>query len=404
VAPKRESDGRAEWLDVGTERPGATGTRWLVALVALVVLVAVISVAVHRRTPVSAPDPQPTRPTPVVIPTMPPSPATRPTRTGPPPRSSVQVTELARPLLSDAEAWEIVGWSDRGVIRVAPSDGILTRTSAPPLASSGPLTIATGRRVVIVRPADAVDGYVVRDGSTARRLSGSFARASFVFPGPDQDHLWTATSVEDDGAPGVRRITIALVDLNGRATGETLPLPHQGSEYSLQSDGLGYLVSAGTGGFYVARPAGLRKVTGGSLLAVGSTRWLTYDCDDRSRCRVNVVDRADGVRRQVPGAAPKMWAPGLISPDGRLASVLTAEADGQVRLELIDLSTGARRNVSIRISTEQPQVQSWSPDGRWLLVLDERGRLMAVDPATAKVRLVSDAIPPMSVITIRSTS
>lgn len=101
---------------------------------------------------------------------------------------------------------------------------------------------------------------------------------------------------------------------SGRA-GSARPVQFSTGVATAAADDTGYLVVTGTGGVYDARPDGLHRITSGALLAVGRTRWLTTECDDRHHCATVVIDRNSGVRRVLSLAVDDSNTPyGVISP------------------------------------------------------------------------------------------
>ena len=142
-----------------------------------------------------------------------------------------------------------------------------------------------------------------------------------------------------------------LVGMDGRRTGPSIAAPPQGSPVNASlvaiPDQTGYLLFPGIGGVYDVRPGGTSRVTTGTVLAVGPTRWLAAECNSRARCRLVVIDRSTGVRyllsthpplsTRINGAG--LSTVGVISPDGATAAVPVGSP--QARIEIIDLATGA---------------------------------------------------------------
>lgn len=277
---------------------------------------------------------------------------------------------------------------------------MITVNRVPGLLSSGPVTATAGRDFVVIRPWDEVQGYLVRDGLPAQPLEGLLTSAQTVGTGPDSVHVWAATAPRTWSSG--EKVRIRLVDAAGRATGSELPVPAGSSGFGGVSDGAGNLVIDGIGGTYLSRPAGLVKITAGDLLTVGPTRFLTVDCDDRGVCRTDVTDRRTGARRSLGVTDDQTPAgTGVISPDGRYASIVTqGGADGN-RSVLVDLTTGRRRPIAVDVESYGPQSETWSPDGRWLFITDQK-TLCAVDSASATVTAVTEVTTPLQLLAIRT--
>jgi hypothetical protein len=202
---------------------------------------------------------------------------------------------------------------------------------------------------------------------------------------------------------------MVLVGMDGRRTGPSIAAPPQGSPVNTSllaiPDQAGYLLFPGTGGAYDARPGGTSRVTTGTVLAVGPTRWLTAECSSHARCQPVVINRSTGVRyplsTRVPLSAPLDGAvpptAGVISPDGATAAVLLGSP--QARIEIIDLATGAAHALALRIDLSEAdmgwawETMAWSPDSRWLFVV-ARGDLDAVSQRTGQVTDLSHTLGP----------
>src|SRR5579859_8050973 len=281
-----------EFLDVGPERGAAFRLRrppklLLFVIAAMAVAVAVIAVVRSGGSPARSP-------------TTPPR-AAGPRSSAPGPSSTassgdvstptVSLTILGHPLLGVHARWELFGRGPGVVIRIQFADGRITRTAHPALASGGPVTFVTDAEGALVRPIDFVPGYLIPDGEPAREAPGPLGAGGPVFPGPDARHLWVSSSSGD---------RMVLVGMDGRRAGPSITAPPQGSPVNPSlvaiHDQAGYLLFPGTGGVYDARPGGTSRVTTGTVLAVGPTRWLTAECDGQARCRPMAIDRSTGVR------------------------------------------------------------------------------------------------------------
>jgi hypothetical protein len=296
--------------------------------------------------------------------------------------------------------WELFARGPTEVVRIQPALGRITRTPIPTLQSSGAVAFIAGPDRVLIRPWDYVPGYVVPDGSPVRELAGSLGKGGSILRGPDPSHLWVQSA--EDGS------TMSLVGLDGARTGPSIRLPVT-RQWPAMSDGAGYVLVRGVGGDYDARPDGLHRVTTGAVVAVGWTRWLAVECDDRARCVSVVVDRKDGSRRRLGSAQADVTVPtgGVIAPDGSVAAVYgTAPTEGSnsLTVHLINLLSGADHPLALSLSPDGFDGSVvWSPDSRWLFVVSDR-RLAVVDVRTRDVRDLGVALPPIEQLAVRAAT
>src|SRR5581483_8533137 len=88
-----------------------------------------------------------------------------------------------------------------------------------------------------------------------------------------------------------------------------------------------------------------------------------------------------GERRVIgPTTAPSSLAPGVVSPDGRLAAVARPSANRRFAIDLIQLGSGAERTVlDIPDAVFDDQTMVWSPDSRYLFVIGAGGSIQVID-------------------------
>jgi hypothetical protein len=348
--------------------------RWSILGVAVVLAVAAVLWARHGSTPPTA--------TPTLAAT-----SAVPLPTG----STPTVIRHGAPLLGVRAGWELFAEGPDGVARVELAAGRVTWTPVPVLNSSGPSAFLTGPGWAMIRPLDEVTGYLVTDGRPAAPLAGDLRQGGEALPGPDPGTVWL--NVEQ---------TLRLVDLTGRPTGPTIPVPE--NLFQPIPDGTGYALLTGTGGTYLAKPAGLTRVTTGQLLAAGPTRWLVRECDATYQCQTVAVDRATGTRQPLAMAPGRLYGSlGPISPDGTLAAVLEQDpTGGRPDVHLIDLRTGADRLPNLPLHPTGDGAMAWSPDSAWLFVANEDGRIWPLRAATAKVLELGAALPPVNKVAVRT--
>lgn len=313
----------------------------------------------------------------------------------------VAVSEVGHRLLGVRAGWQLLAYGPDQVIRIQLARGRITRTAVPSLQSTGPDTFVAGPSQAIIRPLDFVPGYLVPDGHPARRLRGVLAGGTpAVVPGPRPGQVWVQA--------GYQANSMSLAWMDGSRTALSMQLPPRGP-WLAASDGRGYALvfNVGSGGHagevYDVRPGGYRRI-GGSVAAIGPTRWLTVRCHRRHRCSNVVIDPATGARRTLPGRpAQAGQAPGVIAPDGSAAAIFRSAA-GQVTLHLINLESGTDRRVLVPAGqgSGNEQTLAWSPDSRWLFVVAAHGSLVAVNASTGQGQGIGVALPPVSQIAIRA--
>jgi WD40-like Beta Propeller Repeat len=320
-----------------------------------------------------------------------PSPTTGPTSEP----AQVVVSDVGHRMLGVTGRWELFARGASGVVRIELARGRVTTTAVPPLSSTGPVSFVVGRDWAVIRPLDRVAGYLVPDGKPARGLAAALDDVGPALPGPDDETLWV-----QGGSPG--QTTMTLVGADGRPTGTSVRLPADANGFA-EPDGTGRLMFYATGGVYLAGRSGVRRITSGVLVAVGPTRWVVRECDDRHRCATVVVDRNTGARRTLDVQVGQPYGPvGLISPDGSNAAFLENTQAGLVAAHLIDLASGTDRRLDVPVN--QPYgdaAMAWSPDGRWLFIAGADGQLFPVDPATGRVHDLGVSLPPISQLAIR---
>lgn len=390
------------WLDDGPDSapsppsppPRLPWPRWFTVVVVVLALAAAAAVINRVRTSSPA-TPAAASSTPV---TSRPAPSTSPPASTPArPPDPVTVIRLGHPLLGASTGWELIGRGTDVLVRIQPAAGRIVRTTIPDLRSGGPTSLLTGSDRVIIRPMDDVPGYLVPDGKPARELPVALNLDGPVFPGPAAGQMWVRPA--DDHQP-----VMALATLDGKRLADFVSVPRGSSSFEAVADGGGYLLYQSIGGVYQARPGGLRRISTGALLAVGSTGWLVAECDAQYRCSLVLVDRRSGARRTVPGDPVSRDRTGVLAPDGATAAMLDTGSTGSSGLYLLDLATGHRRAIDLSANMESfdgTSTLAFSPDSRWLFVIAVDGTLMAVNRATGAVSELAHSLPPLSQLVVR---
>ena len=386
-------NGRDEIVEFGGGR--SPGRRWVPrALLACLVVAAVVTVAVrglgHHTRPAARGAAVPAQPPPL------------------------RVTIVGHPLLGVTAGWELFARGPDDLLRIQLAQGRITQTHVPALETANPdVAFVIGAHEAVIRPSDLVPGYVVPDNGQARLLTGLFADGGPMIPGPaGSQAAWVTTGPPT--SPG-----LSLVTLTGHRSGPSIRFQPGGPQLPVTavSDGRGdVLVITGSYEVYDTGPGWDRPLPG-MVIAAGPAGWLIDVCNAQyTNCHDEVVDIASGSPRALPGPAPAdpyyfSWPPtGVISPDGSTAAVAEIGSAGLVTAHLIDLRTGAVRDLNVPLggpSTSLPlgganqYSMAWSPDGRWLFVAASGGMLVAVDPRTGQAESLGVRLPAVDQVAIR---
>jgi hypothetical protein len=398
----------AELLDVSWEKgrgEGGGGLRWLILLVIPVVALVVLQLqpdqqpsAAPPRTPIASNTRASTNTgTASVWPRRLSAKLARPGEDRWPARGKVTVTAVGHSLLGIRGGWDLFALADDAVVRIQPARGRLTTTRFPSLGSTVPRAfLVTGRGALVATPMGFVPGYLVADGDAARELPATLRGHITVVPGPDLDHVWVRV-VDDTGS-----FVFRLLDLDGTTAGSDIPAPPNMQDPMLP-DGSGHPCIWTTGGIYDVTDHGLDRITTGTLQAIGPTRWLVVECDDHDGCARVVIDKRTGTRRRLPGSPVDYFATGgVISPDGGTAAIFDPSESGML---LIDLASGASRRVPVRLGGQNLTGEvsaAWSPDSRWLFLVEDDGTLVAWDGSTGRLRHLGVGLPSLSKVAVRA--
>ena len=103
-------------------------------------------------------------------------------------------------------------------------------------------------------------------------------------------------------------------------------------------------------------------------MAVGHNRVHAVVCDERFQCGIEVLDgQGQPVdRRAIPDQGlPVQGSEAIAAPDGRLASIVWRDMQGQTNQVVVD---GVPVFESALLNNP-----TWSPDGRWLFIPADDG-------------------------------
>jgi hypothetical protein len=304
------------------------------------------------------------------------------------------VQQLAPKILGVTAGWDLFGLGPRALVRVQLAAGRVTSTGVPTIESSGPVALVAAADRVFIRPLDDVQSYEVVDGSPAAPLRTPLRQASVILPGPDLRHIWR--QIGSSNPP-----TLGLATLDGTLVGGRFSTPTN-AQSPLGPDGAGYFYFIGVGGVYDVRAGTLDRVTNGSVLAIGPSRWVAVECDDAYRCSTVTIDIGTGVRRVIGGPRSPNVPFGSVSPDGSFAATYQVGASGGITLQLLDLRSGGARFVDLPINQDlNDGTAVWAPDSSRLFVIDASNNIQVVDPATARVSPLGLRLPPVTQLAIR---
>lgn len=359
---------------------------WVAAPVAVVVLVAGGLVVQHRTTTGAAPvAPAPAAPT-AVVPAAP--------------------GEAGFALAGAGDA--VVYLQSTGAVQRAElGSGAATVTSTPALVE--PSSFFAGPGWVVSKTADDPSGFLLRDGGTAQLLPVPLQQAGRAYPA-GTDGIWVVPAQPDRN--GGRTATV--VDVGGDRVGDSrirVPGPLGVPAFHLTDS----LVSVTPQGTYEAGPTGSRRLSGGTLLAVGSDALLTWDCNTKKRCDAR-VNQAEGAPTYVPAVHKSLEGlygddvttaadgRGALSPDRRwVALELPKPMRSGARLVLVALRSGHRVEVPGALRADSADQVAWTPDGRYLLALTD-GRLRVVDTTTEAVVTIGSTLPDLRHLTVAGSA
>ena len=305
----------------------------------------------------------------------------------------VTVLNTGQRLPDTSPGWDVFALGLNRLVRIHPASGRVTLTALPAPAD-GQVALVPARHRAFVQPADYRKGCVVPDDRPAGDLPVALSGSGLLLPGPDQDHVW----VPADNLP---HPTLALLTVDGAWAGLVAPAP----PYAIRGpfpDGEGYLLYECVGGVYRIGHGLPRRVSTGTLVAVGAPGWLVIECDDVAACRV-VLRTPDGGTTAVPARIGVLERRGVLSPDGARVALSVPGPVGTVGLVLLDLRSGLQKDVGLALAgTDAGGALAWSPDGRRLLAVDVWGQIQAVDPTTGRTSLLMPHLPAVVRLAVRA--
>lgn len=388
---REDADGGVDHLDVA---PPPVRTRRLVLAVVVAVLIALVAgVVLTDPGEASAPAPEPS-----VTPTRTPRPTPRPS---PSVDADAPVRDrLADPPLPGADPdWELFVQGPTDVYRIELATGEYVRTPSRVAASdSVQASFVAGSEGLLAYSTVSGTAEYIPDDGPARRVQVAGAdepdRWVELVPGPT-NRVWQSRIDSRMGDT-----TVQLLDLEGGVRGAPRRLDSpSGGNWWVSSDGAGGLLATGIGGTWELTAASARRLTRGQVHGVGPRALVLVDCDDTMVCRREVLDRASGERRPLPGERGDegsmarfrgAWGAGRTAPDGSMMAAWVEGPDDNV-LVVTDLVTGqvVRTVTSARDvgSVDYPNATVWAPDSRTLLV-STGDAVLILDPRSGEERRI----------------
>jgi hypothetical protein len=302
--------------------------------------------------------------------------------------------------LPGAGASGLFARTDDSLYRIELRSGLVTRTDGAGIGTpsmggrGGPVSMIAGPRQVLITETDSGAGVMVRDGHPAEPLPRGLQLPAQIFPGPP-GYLWVYSTERSPAR-------INLVDTTGRHQRATLDLDGAWP----QTDGRGNLLLSDVGGVYEASPNRLRRLTSGSVTAVGPGHYLLVDCDPSRRCSTYLYDRSTRRQRRIGPADTSDLTTGTLSPDGRHAALIQWRGSGRPSLLVRDLADGTERVVpgvmDQQGTSDVASTLLWTPDSRWLITLLE-GHVTFFDTTTGRLRTSGSALPTIAQLALRTS-
>lgn len=353
---------------------------WWVVLIAVLSVVASAAVIIGRLLL----DPRPaslpvTTPPPVV--SAPPAPTAAPTPS----------TTSTVPALAGAGAAVAYVQTTAAIYRIDLATGHTTQTLAA--FDNHDASLHAGKGWVLCKVhGQAGDGFLIRNNQLIRPLPAGLAGdVGYAETGPG-DSIWLVPDVIVNDHMGPETITLHRLDGTTIAAA-TLHLPATAGY--IFSDRTGYLLETTVGRIYRHTPTAVTPIATGTLIAVGPHQLLTWNCDNRARCGMHLLDRATGHSTTVPDRAALTAlnddvtgddSNDEVSPDGRHV-LLVGHGDPFAAI-VLDTRTGRTHQLPGSPTNDNPSSQyGWTANSRWLLALTDH-QLRAYDTLTGTTRTI----------------
>lgn len=313
--------------------------------------------------------------------------------------------------LEEASAGLVYAETDGAVVRIDLHDRRAQRIAVPRLGSFRSF-VATSAMLAVKQVDDGV-GFLVLNDAMVRDLPGAVGGAGRLYPaGPDG--MWVVPEEPRDG----RRVMSLFEAKVPDAAGDLTPLGRRVLPATMgipAATGSGELISRGLDATYVVT----REATelwsswepGSEVIAVGAEIAIVRTC---ARCDLTVHPRTASAT-PAPVTAQGIAALDRVIPDGdhadggrlsvtgRFLALPVTDERGDVRLTVVDLTTGDTTLVGGALTRMNANDQfAWLPtrDDRWLLAVTDQ-RLHVLDMRTGS-ESVWDAVAASRVAVVGS--
>ena len=249
------------------------------------------------------------------------------------------------------------------LVRIDLDTGVVTVRSVDLADGVGSQYFVRGGKLVVAAP-DSSRVFVLSRDLRSETQQLELPSGSQVLRGPAEDELWVIGSADGQREPN--QVSAQRIHLDGTPVGPRLTLPG-----NVGDDGAGQLIlfvpnAAATYALDTATGAPSRLLNGFPI-ALDHSRVVDMTCDDHLACHLRVTNRATGQARVLPDVATSKLVDygggGMISPDGRWLALLRDPG----RMMVIDLQDGSERLFDdARLTAYWGQGPAWSPDGGWL--------------------------------------
>jgi hypothetical protein len=159
-----------------------------------------------------------------------------------------------------------------------------------------------------------------------------------------------------------------------------------------------------SGGVYAIDPSGAtRRISPGSLIAIGQRHWAVEECDEALRCEYSIIEWDTGVA--TTGVLDRIDRFGFIdpathmSPDGR-SIIFRGDRDGSGRREILDVASGT--TIEAGRMNELVYADSWAADSSGVFVTDRS--VQFIDRDTGVVTEIDGLDRPRTVATTAAFS
>ncbi len=261
--------------------------------------------------------------------------------------------------------------SDNRLVEIDLTVGTLSERRVPAISGFEPGLVVAGDDWILLPQIDGSRMRLLRDDGTESELSVGDQWAVVVVP--ERDELWRTGMQQGFGDT----LTYERVDLLGEPLGTPIEMPWR--SWAVAADPSGGLVTTVNGKVYRIDETGVEQLALGELIGLSTNVVIVRQCDETMQCGLQVVDRATGEIRDVPGDPTETrgsdvesllnWGRShnsVVAPDDT-AVVVVAPGPNTIGLGLVDLGSGRFTPMAEYAGSG---TVAWSPDGRFVFYLD----------------------------------